>query len=182
MDTKRHRILAIVCAKKYSIRYPGKNRALMPSVLNSLLKFNSIDQVIVPTDDPSIDTKKYNSDRIKTIKRKKNACLPEESVFTIARWAYYCLDEPYDIVVVILPNVINFKTKTISEGIKLLRSHNLNEVRTYDAGGVENGVIIMKEAWFLHGNLSVYCGAVTSEAKEIHHESEVPHEYYRENQ
>lgn len=174
MDTKRHRILAIVCAKKDSIRFPNKNRELIHPVLMRLLKFNSIDQIIVPTDDPSIVAKEYKNKRIKIIRRRKNACVPEDSVFNVARWAYYCLDKPYEIIIVILPNVINFRTNTIGKGIKILEENNLNEVRTYGGEGVENGVIIMKEAWFLHGDLSVYCGAIISEAKEIHYESEVP--------
>ena len=172
MDARSSKILAIICAKKDSERYPYKNRELIFPVLSKLLKFSSVNSIVVATDDPVIRqlTKKG---KVRYLVRKNNACFPEDSVFNIARWAYYCLDERYDIVIVILPNVINFKTDTVGKGIRVLVENNLNEVRTYDNKGVENGVIIMKENWFLGGDLSVYCGAIISEAKEIHYESEL---------
>jgi CMP-N-acetylneuraminic acid synthetase len=172
MDGTKTNCVAIVCAKKDSIRYPNKNRDLIAPVLNKLLKFTAIDKIVVATNDKDIGSKK-KSKRLRVIRRRKNACVPEDSVFNVARWAYYCLNESYDQVIVVLPNVINFKASALAQGLRILRENNLNEVRTYCDKGVENGVIIMKEDWFLNGTLSVYCGAVISQAKEIHYEWEV---------
>ena len=171
MDKRKLRILAIICAKRESKRFPNKNKILINDVIDKIMKSNWVTKTLIVTDDKDITVSR--SKRILKIDRPNNACDPDDSVFNVARWAYYSLPEQYDVVIVILPNVIRFSSSYIGKAVRILWENDLNEVRTFDKRGVENGVIVMRKDWFLDGNLSVYCGAVISDAKEIHYEGEL---------
>ena len=182
MERTRPSILAIICAKKDSGRMEGKNRSLLPPVYKRLKESKIATKTVVATDDWALIADlsvKYKfmfpgeEDEDTLLQRSENASRPEDSVFNVAKYVYYTLRNPYDIIIVILPNVINFDPSFIKKGIEILEDNNLNEVRTYDESGVENGVIIMKKDWFLNGSLSVYCGAVITKAKEIHYKHEL---------
>lgn len=173
MDERVKSIVTIICAKKESKRFPKKNKRLIENVFCGLTNspWPYLKDIVVATDDNEI----VDVCRLATqvLHRPKNASVNDESVFNIARWAYYSLNQSYDHVCVVLPNVIKFSVNTINFGLQTLMKNNLNEVRSYDKNGVENGVIIMKTDWFLHGSLSTYCGAIISDAKEIHREEEL---------
>ena len=171
MIVNEEKVLAIVCAKEESSRFPNKNRALINDVITRLLDLSWLNKIVLGTDDNAI--KEPVDDKMVRIDRPKNACMPEDSVFNVARWVYYNLNEEYDYIILVLPNVVNFKTSYVGKALRLLIKENLNEVRTYSKEGPENGVIVMKKDWFLNGTFSVYCGHIVSKAKEIHYESEL---------
>jgi len=164
-------MLAIICAKGESTRFPNKNKILLPQVLYEM-NYEFKGKMLLATDSEEIA--KLAIGRVNILMRPKNISRNETSVFDVARWAYNSLNERHKIIIVVLPNVIDFQWFQVDLGIKLLKEKNLNEVRTYNYDGTENGIIIMREDWFLNGTLSVYCGAIISDAYEIHRKSELP--------
>lgn len=165
--------VVIVCAKKESKRFPKKNRQLIRGVVDQILMLSGIDKVVISTDDKEILRMYPRSTRVKKLEREYNSLEPEDSLFNIALWSYYSLNEPYDIVIIANPNVVNFKKRAVYEAIQVLIKKNRNEVRTYDINGVENGLIVMKRDYFLKRAYSSYVGAIITDAKEIHYEAEL---------
>lgn len=172
MDERKIKTIAIICTRKESERFPLKNRLLIGDVLKRIEGASFLDKILVASDDEELQPKEGCS-RIHRISLTKKICHKDNSVFGSARWAYNSIEEDYDVVVMILTNVIRFESVYVNKCIDILLKNNLNEVRTYDKDGVENGVIVMKRDWFLKGSLSVYCGGVLSSAKEIHYEDEL---------
>jgi hypothetical protein len=157
-----------------SARFPNKNELLVDDVIRELTQeTTAFDEVVLATDNRVLANEVHQEYGTKILHRKKNAADTNDSVFNIAKWAYYSLNTPHKWVAVILPNVINFNVKSVDECLRVIQENMLNEVRTYNRHGVENGVIVMRSDWLLNGDLSVYCGAVISDAKEIHYKEDL---------
>ena len=167
MPKRNYKTLALICSRRDSLRVPGKNRLYFSDILRKCSTLSWLTNIVVATDDEKLLDLDAKFKKAKFIKRPPNASRPHDSVFSIGRWAYYCLNKEFDIVILIFPNVRNFSLMSVGQATRLLINKHLNEVRTYDKKGCENGVIVMKKDWFLNGSKSVYCGAVISDAVEI---------------
>lgn len=166
-------ILGLIAAKENSNRFPGKNKFILDGKplfwhsVEPLLQSELIDDVYVVTDSEYIQ--KYCIERkVKTIWRPKNAARDEDKLINILRFAYYSLEKEYDMVVSIMANCPNHTVKEINKGIKLLKSNNLNEVRSYN-NGIESGLLILNK-FVMQNNfdISYYVGSVNTNATEIH--------------
>jgi hypothetical protein len=73
-----------------------------------------------------------------------------------------------------MANCPGYTPSDIDNGIDLLVSSNLKEVRGYDHSGVENGLLVLDKS-ILQSNqdISYYVGAVQSSAKEIHYKEDL---------
>jgi len=171
MEREINKILVIICAKKNSKRFPSKNEILMDDVIKECLRDKRISRVALATDIERF--LEMGDDKLSVLMRPKNALEPEDSVFLIARWVYLSMGDHYDIVSVVLPSVIGFKSGFIKKTADILVSNNLNEVRTYNNEGVENGVITMRSECLKSSNVSTYCGALITKAHEVHLPSEL---------
>lgn len=169
-------LLVIICAKGKSRRFKYKNKTLIESTLKELKNF----KVAVATDCGDIARIAY-SNGAGVIHRGKNAVRPDDSVFDIAKWAYmHCDYYPY--IALVFANVINFNKGSLIKALDILKENNLNEVRSYNCSGEENGIIVMKDEHLMYGDFSTYCGAIITDAKEIHTEEELENELNRKDQ
>jgi hypothetical protein len=170
-EQRKSNTVCIICAKETSRRFPNKNKVLIDDVMTQVSMSEHIDKVVLATDMEELG--RYQSNKVSVVMRPKNACNPEDSVFDVVRWAYLSLDESYHYVHVVLPNQIGFNHNAMSRSLNTLIKNDLQEVRSYDKSGVENGLITMTKDRLLSRNISTYCGAIVTEAKEVHKEGDL---------
>lgn len=173
------RVVGLVAAKANSNRFPGKNLHLVEGVpmfmhsVEPLLASKHIEKVYILTD--SVEIAEYCRARnIDIIWRPKNATRDEDKLISVLRFGYYNLDNEYDIVVSVMANCPGYTSSDIDNGIDLLISNKLKEVRGYDHSGVENGLLVLDKS-ILQSNqdISYYVGAVQTSAKEIHYKEDL---------
>ena len=172
-------IAGIVVAKENSNRFPGKNKSVLNNMplfwhsVKPLLESVSIDIVYVVTDSEYI--RNYcNEQSVNVIWRPANASRDEDKLISIIRWAYYNLNLPYDAIVSVMANCPGHTAIDIELGIKRFKENNLKEVRSFDAMGNENGIMILhKDIVEDNRDVSYYIGSIETLAKEIHYKKEL---------
>jgi len=172
-------IVGIVAAKANSTRFPGKNEFMLDGEplfwhsVKPLLGSLKIDHVYVATDSPSI--KKYCEDRnVRVIWRAKNATVDEDPLLSILKFAYYNLDEPYDMVVTIMANCPGHTSASVDEAIAMMETGHFWEIRSFNSQKEEAGLMIYKrEVITTKFQVSSYIGAVYTDVNEIHHREDI---------
>jgi CMP-N-acetylneuraminic acid synthetase len=177
------KIAGIVIAKANSNRFPGKNmykvggRPMFWHAVESMytLQNRGVDiDICVATDSEAIaEYCNNNSANISIIRRRANISHDDQPIFDVLKFAYQSLISEYDIVVMVLANTIGVKSSDIDKAIDVLVKNNLQEVRSYDKQGVENGIVVLKTDVMRKHEISTYVGAIFTKAKEIHYEEEV---------
>jgi CMP-N-acetylneuraminic acid synthetase len=171
--------LGIVVAKDNSNRFTSKNKFIYKGKplfwhsVQPLLDSPLIDKVVVATDSEVIHEycKYYN---VSTIHRAKNASRDEDKLINIIRFAYYNLEQEYDIIVSIMANCPGHTSTDVELGIKRFKKNNLKEVRSFNSNGEENGIMILhKDIIEDNRDISYYMGSIETRAKEIHYKKEL---------
>ncbi len=173
MEQISRQVLAIICAKKVSQRFSGKNRIGFSNVLNECLSSEKISHIVVASDDEEILNEAAQKSKTTILYRNRNAVVPEDSMYDIAKWAYLSLNKSYEAVAVLMPNTLNTNKEGIEKSIDMLFDKNLCEVRTYGEDGCENGVAVMETEYFKQGNFSVYCGAIITDGRELNYKEDM---------
>jgi len=170
-------VIGIVSVKEKSSRFPFKN---IYKIKGTEMFLQNVEQIFSAGYECYVATnskivKDICSKRnIKSLWRGDNISNSEQSIFEVAKWALQSLPEKYEIVIIALANVINLKASDVIEAVTFLERENLQEVRSYDSNGKENGLIIMRADYLLNRyQFSCYMGAITTEAKEIHYKHEL---------
>ncbi|MDX2301301.1 MAG: NTP transferase domain-containing protein [Microscillaceae bacterium] len=173
-------IVGIVAAKAHSNRFPNKNihefqgKPLFWHSVQPLLDSEKIDEVVVSTNSDFI--KSYCEERgVKVVWRGVNASDDDEPLLGALRYAYTLLDQPYEWVVTIMANCPGHTVETVNKAIDMALKHEkLWEVRSFNDAGEESGLIIFKDHIIKRApQVSAYLGAVISNIKEIHYESDL---------
>jgi CMP-N-acetylneuraminic acid synthetase len=170
-----NRVIGVVAAKENSNRFKNKN---IYSYKDAPLFWHNVKvmtelgiSVYVLTDSEYI--KQYCEERgVITIWRNENINHDNQSLFEVLKFAYHSLPE-FDIMINVMANIIDAKSDDILKAIEVLVKNNLHEVRTVNDDGVENGVMILSKEVFSKHEISAYVGAITTNSKEIHYESEI---------
>lgn len=170
-----NKIIGVVAAKSNSNRFKNKN---IYSYKNAPLFWHNVKvmtdlgiSVYVLTDSEYI--KQYCEERgVIVIWRNENINHDNQSLFEVLKYAYHSLPD-FDIMVNILANTINVKTDDIKRLLKCMEDNRLWEVRSYDGKGLENGCMCLRKEVFNKHELSAYVGAISTNSKEIHYESEI---------
>jgi CMP-N-acetylneuraminic acid synthetase len=169
--------IGIVPVKATSLRFEGKNlykhngKELFLHNVEVLLKAGL--KVYAPTNEKLVFNILAPYTTAYAMHRPENISLNEQGIFDVVRWAYLSLNEQYDIIVIALANCINLKPCDVQAALKLMELGNFNEVRSYDKEGKENGLIVIKTSALFENKTSTYCGAIITEAKEIHYKNEL---------
>lgn len=172
--------LGIVVAKEKSNRFENKNiynykgfplfwHSVMPMIESKL-----VDDVVVSTDSNFIKEYCENKSDIKIVWRNKNATMAEEPIINILNYVYKNLDKRYDKILCILANAPGHTHIDIDKSIKLMDENNLNEIRSFNEYGVENGLLLFKESVLLNNKIiSTYVGSIVNNTKEIHYKTDL---------
>jgi len=172
-------IIGVVATKKLSRRFPNKNMYLFEGAplfwhsVQPLLDSERVDKIYVTTDSHKIKT--YCETRgIPIIWRYANATRPDDKLITIIRYIYYSILEEPDIVVSIMPNCPGHKGEDVDKAIKVLEDNKLKEVRSFDSGGDENGILVLKkDVMETNNDISYYMGCIINNARDIHYKKEL---------
>jgi CMP-N-acetylneuraminic acid synthetase len=175
-------IVGIVAAKKNSNRFPDKNRYLYQGKplfwhsIEPLLESKKVNKVYVATDSEYI--KEYCETRgVGVIWRPNNAILDEESLLDVIKFAYHNLDRRYEIIVSIMANCPGHTAEDVDKAIDLLEKEKLNEIRSFNHEGDENGLHVFREVVILTKHeISSYIGCIINQAKEIHYKKDIENE------
>lgn len=166
----------IMIVKKNSIRFPGKNfhhfkgKPLFANNVDALLGSIHIDTVYVGTDSDIVSEYYKFHKNVHVIKRGCNISKDDQSLYDVLKYIYYSIYKQYDIMACVLANCINHKSSDMDRAIQLLIDKHLNEIRSFNSDGVENGIVIIRTGVFeIKHEISAYIGAVISDGKEVHH-------------
>ena len=172
--------VGIIAAKSISKRLPGKNVRTVGGVplfwysVQPLLDAKTVDKVYVATD--SMLIKEYCEDKgVSVIWRNINAIRPEDPLISVLRYAYYSIEEPADAVVTIMANCPGHTSENVDKLVNMFYNKKLQEVRSFDGDGEENGLMIYsKDIMQSNRDISYYIGCmVTDSVKEIHYEEDL---------
>lgn len=172
------RIIAVIPARGGSKRLPGKNifplngMPLMAYTINECKKSQYINEIYVSSDDEGI---LKVGEEYGAIALKRPAELADDRTPKIVAIRQAVKDpkvidhgEP-DYVVIPQANSPQIKAEQIDRGIKLLLDHNLWEVMSTDANGVQNAAFrIVKYSALYNEFLSAHCGFVIAENIDVH--------------
>lgn len=172
------KIVGIVCTKHKSTRFPNKNMHKIEGTpmfwhnVDILRKSEYVDKVYVATDHgPQLGYSKLHG--VAVITRGVNAADPDEPIFHVIQYAYKCLPDSFDYIVVVLPNCVGHTSEDIDRAIALCHENNLREVRSYNEYGVENGILVLREDVLRQPAISAYVGAITTGGTEIHYREDL---------
>ena len=172
--------VGIIAAKANSKRLTDKNTKLVAGVplfwysVQPLLDAKTIDKVYVATD--SLLIKQYCENKnVSVIWRNINAVRAEDKLISVLRYAYYSIEESADAIVTIMANCPGHTSESVDKLVKMFYNKNLQEVRSFDSEGEENGLMIYsKEIMESNRDISYYIGCmVTENVKEIHNEQDL---------
>lgn len=172
--------LGIVVAKAQSKRFKNKNLYKINGYpmfwysVKPLLESNLVDDVVVATNSSIIKEVCENAN-VPVVWRPKNASESEEPLLKVLNYVYKSLNKKYDNIICILANAPGHTSECVNKAIKLMKKHNLKEVRSFDNNGLENGLLLFKESVILENvNMSTYLGGIVNNVKEIHYKSDLP--------
>jgi len=170
-------IIGVIAAKKNSNRFNNKNIYLYnghPLFFHNVKVLIDLGiKPIVVTDSEDIKEYCINNGVDNIIWREQNLAYDDQPIYDILKYVYHSVPQ-FDIMVNILANAINVTTENIEDAINCLVENDLWEVRSVDNKGKENGCLILSELVFKNRyQISAYVGAVITESKEIHYESEI---------
>lgn len=172
--------LGIVIAKELSNRFPNKNihpykgYPLFWHSVKPMLESDLVDEVIVSTNSNKI--KDFcTSKNVRVIWRPNNASYSEEPLLNVLNFTYKNLDTKFNKVLCILANAPGHTKTDIEKSIEIMDNNNLNEVRSFDKKGVENGLLLFKEGVLLRnsGSISTYMGCIINNVKEVHYKNDL---------
>ena len=172
-------IVGIVAAKENSNRFPGKNIYELNGIplfwysVQPLLDSSLISNVYVVTDSTFI--KEFCEKRmVKVIWRPKNATVDDDPLLNILKFAYYNLDESYEIVVTIMANCPGHTVWAVDEAIGMMKKGDFLEIRSFNSQNDESGLMVFRKSVITKNlQISSHIGAVKSEVKEIHYKTDV---------
>jgi len=178
-------IVGIVAAKENSNRFPGKNKHKYEGVplfwhsVRPLIESEKVDKVYVISD--SKDIIEYCTDEgVETIPRPGNMSHDDTPIYQVIRYAYNSLSEQADIVISIMANCPGHTVDDVDGALSMLENTDLQEVRSYSLrrktpwGYEEGGLLAFRENVLVDKpEVSVYCGAVITGAKEVHYKSDL---------
>ena len=170
------KIVGVIAVKEHSNRFENKN--IYPYKGYPLFYHNiramidaGIEDIYVTTD--SCFVKDYCQTKgIKVIWRGTNINQDEQPIFEVLKYVHTIIDD-YDIMFTILANTIHVDSEDIIRILKCMKDNNLREVRSYNGKGIENGCMALKSEAFNNYQISAYVGAIMTNSKEIHYESEI---------
>ena len=159
------RFLGIIPAKSISKRFPGKNQLLYRNVLKEMGK-SVIDHTIVTTDDVIINNSCAASQIHKRYMAEVDLDLP---LIDVIKNTYLSTSGTYDYIICAFANTQNLKATDVNKMIMMAEANpELQEIRSFNKNGIENGLILLSVKRVLEGQISSYIGAITTDAKEIH--------------
>ena len=171
--------IGIICAKKNSIRFPGKNsyyyngEPMFYHSVKPLQESKLIKKVYVSTDSDKI-ANYCNERNIDVIRRKQNVIGNEEPLLSVLKYSYQTLEFSSEYICTIMANCPGQKASSVDKAINLIKNNDLNEVRSFNNQGIESGLIILKENILLNSpNISSHLGMVRSNIKEIHYKKDI---------
>lgn len=163
--------LGIICARKGSKRFPGKNLSeigglsLVERALGTLSAV-SLDKIVLATDFAiDFDLEKYDAMHVV---RSKNTSDDVIALQDTVKWVYLSLNEDYDTIVFLMPNCPMITSDSVQKTLDLFSQHNYNVVRSYNEQGQENGLIVVRTKYLMDHFIDVYCGCVVCGGDEIH--------------
>jgi len=172
--------IGIIIAKENSNRFPGKNyfnvngKFMFAHNVDLLKECRFIDSVFVATNSPII--KDYClKNGIFLIDRGPNVSADEEPFLSVLKFVYQSLNIKADIIISILANTINHNQESLENAFTLMKNcPELNEIRSFDKYGMENGIMFFRENVVLTAPaISSNMGSVFSGGREIHYKREV---------
>lgn len=167
--------LGIVCARKESKRFPGKNTAKicgksLVEIAVRTLSQAGLERIVIATDfSLDFDLKQYNAIHLS---RPQNVSGDVIALQETVKWVYFSLNESYENIIFLMPNCPMVKAEAVKQAITLLEDKNYNVVRSYNKKGLENGLIAVRTKYLLEHFIDVYCGCVVCEGGEIHDEQD----------
>lgn len=171
--------IGIVVAKEHSSRFPNKNIhnvngvPLFWNAVNVLLESQFIEDVFVATNSEYIRNYCLMHD-VSIVWRGQNISDDNQPLFEVVKYTYQSLENKYDVVVNIMANSLNFSAKDVDNAVNVLLKNDLQEVRSFNENGIENGLIVMTHKYIQSKNeISTYIGSVQTSAKEIHIEKDL---------
>ena len=178
-------IIGIVAAKENSNRFPGKNiykykgYPLFWHSVEPLIESEKVDKVYVISD--SKDIMAYCKDKgVDTLPRPGNMCYDDTPIYQVIRYAYNSLSEQADIIISIMANCPGHTVNDVNGAISMLEEVDLKEVRSYSLrrktpwGYEEGGLLAFREEVLIDkSEVSTYCGAIMTGAKEVHRLSDL---------
>ena len=174
------KVAGIIIAKNKSKRFPGKNyynidgKPMFYNNVELLQKTKEVDDVYVATDSDIIKDycKKKN---IKIINRPINISYDDQPYFDVLRYAYFCIEKRYDVIVTILANTVGHTVAPISRGLlKLQYDEDIKEIRSFDEYGNQSGILMFREDMLLNTySISNHMHSIRSDGREIHYVEEI---------
>mgnify|MGYP006170743303 CR=1 FL=1 len=172
-------VVAIIAVKKKSNRLKNKNvllinnKPLFLHTIDPLIKSKKIKDIYIATNSGAVkDYCKYNT-KIKIIWRGPNKSKTNEPLIDVLKFSYSTIQKSYKYIITILANAPGHTVKQVNDALTLIKKKNLSEVRSFNAGGEETGLIVFNAKNFSKKKeISSYIGMIKSSAKEIHFRSE----------
>ena len=111
-------------------------------------------------------------DKEYVINRPESVSGPEVPLQDTIKWALEQIPRKYDVVVSLMPNCPAIQSIDVEMAINMLRQNNLSIVRTYDAIGLENGLIAVKYDYLMKHHIDWHTGSLMAYGYEIHTKEE----------
>jgi CMP-N,N'-diacetyllegionaminic acid synthase len=174
----RKKIIAIIPARGGSKRLLGKNiymfkgKPLMVHTIDACKNSKYIDQIFVSSDDENI-LKVAEENGCVALRRPAELADDNTPKIVAVRQAFHdaaiVSGGEADIIIIPQANSPQITAEQIDKGFELMFEHNLWEVMSANANGVQNAAfrIVTKEALF-NTFLSAHCGFVIAENVDIH--------------
>jgi len=173
------KVCGIILAKENSNRFPGKNykeykgKPLFEHSLDLIRQFVKIEDIYICTDSSTI--KIFCNGKYNIINRYCNVNRDDEPYLSVLKYAYQFIAKSYDIIITVLANSINHDAEAIIEGIRILEKYDkIQEVRSFDSDGIQNGIFLFREEFVLNCNSTLHeMGYIYDPGKEIHYKEEL---------
>lgn len=172
-------IVGIVVCKAHSKRFPNKNRFLLSGEplfwhsVKPLIESTKIDKVYVATDSEYI--RDFSVERgVEVIWRPKNASEDEAPLLSVLRFAYYSLNQQFDMIVTIMANCPGHTAINVDEAVSHMQTGEFREIRSFNKRGEESGLMIFDPIIITQGmEISSHIGCTFSDLKEIHFREDI---------
>lgn len=173
MDINKNKVIGIICAKKDSSRFPGKNmkkiscESMAERAVNTL-KGAGISKVLLVSD---IEELRHLD---VFVKRPESVTRQDTPLQTTVSWAMLKYGDDYDYMVILMPNCPGILSSDVHIALdKIIKNDRINVIRSYNIhNGSENGLIVVKKDYYDNHWLDTYCHAIFTNGNEIHNEDD----------
>lgn len=172
-------IVGIVAAKANSIRFPDKNifvfkgKPLFWHSVQPLLDAKLVDKVYVVTDSQYIKGI-CDKNMVDVIWRPKNATLDADPLLSILKFAYYNLNDPYEMIATIMANCPGHTSNMVDQAILMMKSGKYLEIRSFNDQNEESGLMVFNKVVINnYSQISSHIGSIKSNVHEIHYKEDL---------